>query len=209
MNIVKATELQTKEITALIYAAPGMGKTTALGYLPGKTLILDIDHSSDVLAGNENIDIVYIDNNLMNFNPVLQELEGGHTYDNICVDNLSELEKCMLTEYGKQGKNDGAPELIHYNRTNFKIVDYVRRFRALPGNTVFTAWEEMSEITYPSGEKYTRFVPMLGKKTKDGVCGLCNMVAHLEYGKESSQTAYAKDQVYKRKYCEIGGLISG
>jgi phage nucleotide-binding protein len=177
-------------------------------------MILDIDHSTDVLAGAKNVDIVYIDSALTNLMPVLEELEQGHDYDNICVDNLSELEKCMLTEMGKTGKNGGAPELVHYNRTNFKLVDYIRRFRSLKGNIIFTAWEEINEIIYPTGEKFTRFYPMLTGKTKDNVCGLCNIVAHLKFNEEGrifqleeTNIEYAKDQVYKRKQCKVKELI--
>ena len=94
MNIVNARNIKEKPMTALIYASPGAGKTTAIGELPGKTLILDIDHSSDVLAGKDNIDICYIKPDLSNLPETLAELESGACkgYDNIAVDNLSEME---------------------------------------------------------------------------------------------------------------------
>ena len=62
MQIYNATEIQNKKITALIYAPPGMGKTSAAKYFPGKTLVLDIDRTSDVLRGNKDIDICKIEN---------------------------------------------------------------------------------------------------------------------------------------------------
>ena len=39
-----ATEIKQEKATYLLYANPGVGKTYALGYLPGKPLILDIDN---------------------------------------------------------------------------------------------------------------------------------------------------------------------
>ena len=39
-----------------IYGKPGVGKTTAVKYLTGKTLVLALDNSDKVLAG-EDIDI--------------------------------------------------------------------------------------------------------------------------------------------------------
>ena len=58
MKITKATELNNKKSCYLIYANPGMGKTTAIKFIKGKTLLIDIDKSSIVLKGEKNIDIV-------------------------------------------------------------------------------------------------------------------------------------------------------
>ena len=61
MKITKATELNNKKSCYLIYANPGMGKTTAIKFIKGKTLLIDIDKSSIVLKGEKNIDIVEVD----------------------------------------------------------------------------------------------------------------------------------------------------
>ena len=49
MQILKATDLTEGKLTALIYGTPGMGKTTLLGTLPGRTLIIDVDKGTSVL----------------------------------------------------------------------------------------------------------------------------------------------------------------
>lgn len=215
MQITKAKDIKVKKTTALIYGSPGAGKTTVLGKLPGKTLLIDIDHSSDVLAGNENVDIVFINNDLTNLLPVLDELEKGHNYDNICIDNLSELEHAMLTAYGRAGNNDGVPGLQDYGRVNYKLMDYVRRFRGLNGNIIFTAWEVPKEIVSPTGEKYNQFQPDLRDKVQHNICGLCNVVGRLKQNEEddriiqlsSTKDTYAKDQVHKRKWCKTEEVI--
>ena len=61
LAIKNAKELSTDTTTYLIYGQPGVGKTSAIKYLPGRTLVVDIDKSSSVLAGEENIDIVEVD----------------------------------------------------------------------------------------------------------------------------------------------------
>ncbi len=43
MNIINAKDIQRTHLTVLIYGTPGMGKTTLLGNLKGRTLIVDVD----------------------------------------------------------------------------------------------------------------------------------------------------------------------
>ena len=95
MIIKNAKDIKATNGTYLIYAPPGMGKTTALKSLPGKTLVLDVDRTSKVLRGCENIDIVEIDNinTLKAWEETILDLYHNYKgkYDNICIDNVSEL----------------------------------------------------------------------------------------------------------------------
>jgi len=222
MEVIKSQDLPIAKVTGLIYGQPGAGKTTALSNIipkdGGKTLIIDIDNSSAVLRGITGIDIIKIGLDMRKWVECVEWLEDGadEDYALICVDNLTELEHQMLTEYGRLGKNDGAPELGHYNKTQFKIVDYVRRFRQMKPDILFTAWEDVKEIISPDGTKYTMQVPRLSGKSVDVVSGLCNMVARIEMGKderffrlEGTKMQYAKDQIYKRKFCSITNLLTG
>lgn len=214
MQITKAKDIKVKKTTALIYGTPGAGKTTVLGKLPGKTLLIDIDHSSDVLAGNENTDIVRI-KDLGELTGIIDELSSGHNYDNICIDNLTELQMAMEDYLGKNGNNGGIPSMHDYAVVNTKIRDYVRNFRALDGNIIFTAWEVPNKITAPDGTQYVQFVPELREKIRNNVCGLCNVVGRLKQNEEddriiqlsSTKDTYAKDQVHKRKWCKTEEVI--
>ncbi len=208
--------MSTEKQTDLLYGPPGMGKTTLLGQLPGKTLIVDVDRGTSVLQGKANIDVVRLDESLADLPKVLEMLEKDNPYDNVCVDSLSELEKAMLTVYGREGKNDGAPEQGHYLKVQFKIADYCRRFRALSGNTIFTAWEMQKEIIAQDGSKYTQARPMLGDKSVDLICGLCDVVGRIVISTkdgeryvwfEASQTVVAKDRLRKRKYCRFEEVV--
>ena len=62
VKIKSAKDFGEVKGTYLIYGPPGMGKTTTLKYLPGKTLLLDVDRTSHVLKGAANIDLIEIDN---------------------------------------------------------------------------------------------------------------------------------------------------
>lgn len=234
MKIEKCTDVSAIHTCGLIYAQPGSGKTTALALQPGRKLIIDIDRSSvaiqsqanqDKIAGLKenagNIDIIKVGCNMRLFEETLAELEKGayKDYDLICVDNLSELENQMLIEWGKTGKNDGAPEQRHYLLVQFKLVDYINRFRSLDTNVIFTAWEDLREVIDPSGEKYTKLVPLVARKHVDEICGKCNVVAHLEtildkdgnmkyyFRMAGDRTMSAKDQIYGRRTCKINELI--
>ncbi|HNX04115.1 MAG TPA: AAA family ATPase [Opitutales bacterium] len=216
MQLLNAAEMSTEKQTDLLYGPPGMGKTTLLGQLPGKTLIVDVDRGTSVLQGKANIDVVRLDESLSDLPKVLEMLEKNNPYDNVCIDSLSELEKAMLTVYGREGKNDGAPEQGHYLKVQFKIADYCRRFRALSGNTIFTAWEMQKEIIAQDGSKYTQARPMLGDKSVDLICGLCDVVGRIVISTkdgeryvwfEASQTVVAKDRLRKRKYCKFEEVV--
>lgn len=216
MQLLNAAEMSTEKQTDLLYGPPGMGKTTLLGQLPGKTLIVDVDRGTSVLQGKANIDVVRLDESLSDLPKVLEMLEKNNPYDNVCIDSLSELEKAMLTVYGREGKNDGAPEQGHYLKVQFKIADYCRRFRALSGNTIFTAWEMQKEIIAQDGSKYTQARPMLGDKSVDLICGLCDVVGRIVISTkdgeryvwfEASQTVVAKDRLRKRRYCKFEEVV--
>lgn len=226
-DIFNLEDLEQDSLLILLYGIPGIGKTTVLGNLKGKTLIIDVDKGTNVLSKKDyltdeqrkNIKVKRLKEDLSDLVPLLQELEKQNPYDNICLDTVTELEKSMLTVYGRLGKNDGAPELSHYNKVGFKIVDYCRRLRSLKSNIILTSWEAQKEYIAPDGTKYTQAVPMFSGKTADNIMGLCDIVGRVEIstkeeteGKRyirlsSSPIAVAKDKLDHRRYCEIQDLI--
>ena len=220
MRILKASELEDSKVTALIYAPPGYGKTTLLGGLPGKTLIVDVEGGASVLKNTgSDADIVTLGNTPGGIREIYDSLAKDCPYDNVCIDSLSELERWMLTLLGRDGKNNGAPELQHYGQVSFKITDCVRLFRSLPANVIFTAWETQGEVIASSGEKFTRAAPMLTGKTPDNICGLCDIVGQIVISAKdetrgqrfiklsSDMSTVAKDRVKKREYCKFEELI--
>lgn len=100
MKTKNGTEItKSKRAKIIMYSKPGDGKTTVAGLLPGKTLVLDIDGTSQVLEGYENVDVAEIDES----NPHDSILQFyGHAkanidkYDNIFIDNLTHYQKLWL-----------------------------------------------------------------------------------------------------------------
>lgn len=216
MQIIKIADLVTNNPTIMIYGAPGSGKTTVLGELPGKTLIVDIDRGTSTIAGiKKDISVIRIDS-VQDLFTLLEKLEKNCPFDNICIDSLSELQKIMLTELGRNGKNNSVPEMGHYQRVDFEITDLCRRFRNIGKVFVMTAWELVDEVVDDTGVKYPRSKPLLsGKTIAETVCGLCETVGRLCVNQEderrivftSRQSMYGKDRVLKRKFCKPEELI--
>ena len=221
MEIKKATDIVTPKGTYLIYGAPGMGKTSSAKYFPGKTLVLDIDRTSSVLKGCPNIDIVEVDNVDTDkaWTALLLDLFDHYKgkYDNVMVDNLSELERCILSDLGRQGKNRGVPAMGDYQVMQFRVVNSLRYLKQMDCNIILTAWEETDLYTESTGQQFNRSYPRLNKKVLDNVCGLCNVVGRLiinTEGKrgfilEATNSTYAKNQIDSRKGCLQEQLIAG
>ena len=223
MNITKATDLTTDNATYLIYANPGVGKTSALKHFPGKTLVIDIDKSSGVLKGEENIDIAEVDtHNIWKewMETVKELLDGDYSqYDNIVVDNVSELFRATLANLGREGKNNRVPEQSHYQRVDFTILDSLRALKKLDSRIIFTAWETSDLWEAENGQTFNRAYPDIRNKILNNFLGLCDVVARLvitkdEDGNEKrgfilqpSASIYAKNRLDDRKGCLVTDLV--
>jgi len=218
MEILNGKDMVPKFKTVMLYSRPGIGKTSALGALPGRTLVVDIDRGTSVLAGNENVSIVQMDAELKVMSEVIEMLDRKCEFENVCIDTLTEFERSMLAIKGKTGKNGGAPEMLHYNQVNYAVVSLVRRLRVLPVNVVLTAWLEYKDVIAIDGSKYSQAQPMFSGKTADQVCGLCDIVGELMMNPkddsrfvvfEPGPTRIARDRIWKRKFCKPEDLLRG
>ena len=218
-KITNATELKNSKGTYLIYGTPGMGKTTALKYLPGKTLVLDVDRTSKVLKGCKYIDIIEVDNiNTWDFwEQLILELYKNYKgkYDNIAVDNVSELERCILSDLGSKGRNKGVPSQGDYQYMQFRLVNSLRYMKNLDCNIIWTAWETTDLYTTADGQQFNRTYPQINGKILNNVLGLCDVVARLMINGEgqrgfvmsATNSIFAKNQLDDRKGCLQHELI--
>lgn len=222
LQIEKATEIETENGVYLIYAPPGTGKTSLLKFLPGKTLVLDVDRTSRVLKGEANIDISKIDNvnAWKNFGEVMKELAKMDlsSYDNIALDNISELERCMLADLGRQGNNNRVPGIQNYQQVQFFLMDAVRFLKTLGLNVIILAWETTDVWTTPEGQSFNRSYPQISLKIMQNMMGLCDVVGKLFYNEktdkrgiflQATDSIFAKNQMDARKHCMQDELIPG
>ena len=226
LEIKKATELTQSNATFLIYGNPGVGKTTAIKYLPGKTLVLDIDRSSTVLKGEENIDVVEIDahNIWKEWLDTVAELINNQSayaeYDNLVVDNVSELFRASLANLGRDGKNKRVPEQSHYQQVDFTILDSLRGLQKLNKRLIFTAWETSDQWTTEGGQAFNRSMPDIRFKIFNNFIGLCDVVAQLVvsvdqksdevkrgYILQPTNSVFAKNRLDDRAGCKVEDLI--
>lgn len=237
MELKKLSEAVEKKtpITGLIYCAPGVGKSTALGIIAekskGRTLVLDVDRTfinamkkMEIVHDLSKVDVVQIDNinTFDDWTKTLMDLDemnkrGELDYENICVDNISELERCILSDLGSKGKNKGVPAQADYQYMQFKLVNSLRFMKTWGKNIFWTAWETVEQFQNPDGSSYSRQYPKISLKIVDNICGLCDVVAKVAVNKEggrgfileATQNTYAKNQIDTRKGCLIEEFING
>ena len=233
---MKLTDLvkEKQPFTALLYCAPGVGKSTALGLIgeksKGKTLVLDVDRTfvptmakDEVVHDFSKFEVLQVDNinTWTDWTKKLTDLKAAKEagklteYKNICVDNISELERCILSDLGRQGKNKGVPAQADYQYMQFKLMDSLRFMKSLGLNVIWTAWETTEDYVTLDGTCYTRSYPKISKKIVDNVCGLCEIVGKIIVNKdgergvvmEATQNIYAKNQIDTRKICNVKEFI--
>lgn len=224
-----------RPITCLAYCAPGVGKSTFLGIIgeqsEGKTLVLDIDRTfiptmskNEVVHDFSRIEVWEVDNinTWDDWEAKLKTLKdlkeaGRLEWENICVDNLSELERCILSDLGSKGKNKGVPAQADYQYMQFKLVNTLRFLKSLGVNIYLTAWEINEQFQNPDGSSYTRLYPRVSAKIVDNICGLCDVVGKIRVNKEgqrgiqmeASSNVYAKNQRDTRKVCAVEDFLKG
>lgn len=237
MAYSKLQELVEKKqpYTAMFYCSTGVGKTTTAGLIAekskGKTLILDVDRTiatslgkGEVVKDISRIDIRQVDNvhTWDDWEKILMELAelkkaGKLDYENIVVDNISELERCILSDLGSKGKNKGVPAQADYQYMQFKLVNSLRFMKSLGVNVIWTAWETYENYTHPDGTQYTRSYPKISAKIVDNICGLCDIVGKIMAKQdgtrgiilEATQNVYAKNQIDSRKGCKVEEFVNG
>lgn len=209
--------VRSAKANIIVYSKPGDGKTTLAGLLPGKTLVLDIDGTSQVLSGYANVDVIKIDPNdphgrMVEFYAYAKANIAN--YDNIFIDNLTHYLKLWLLHKGEKTKS-GMPELKDYGILYNHLLKTVEIFNALDANIVYTAWETTRDIIHDDGQQYTQFIPDIPDKIVNHVMGIVHVVARLvrkvdgERGfiLEGNQSIFAKNHLDARKGCKQEDLI--
>ena len=229
---LKKIEAKNLPYTALLYCKPGVGKSTAIGLIAerseGNTLVLDIDRTitrtlakGEVVKDTSKVLVQEIDNihTFEAWTQILMEITpewlAKNNIKTVAVDNISELERCILSDLGSQGKNKGVPAQADYQYMQFKLVNSLRYMKGWGVNIIWTAWEMSENFTHPDGTQYTRLMPKISLKIVDNICGLCDQVGWITINKEGehgillepTQNIYAKNQVDSRKGCKVEEFI--
>ena len=201
---------------ALIFTQSGGGKTvnSTLVAAPNrkKNLLICTDNSSIVRKNfdRSNLTIQNV-GTVKDFVDAYQEGYQSKKYDNIILDNLSDLIDMWLLELDASGKFKDFRQAYQLVYQSLKRL--TRESTTLDCNTIFTAWSDTVEITLATGEVATRLQPKIPSKILDNICGLMNVVAYINtvtdkdgnkrwyYVTEGKPTLIAKDQIACRKSC--------
>lgn len=223
---------EKKPYTALLYCKPGGGKSTAIGLIAerseGNTLVLDIDRTimrtlakGEVVKDTSKVMVCQVDNinTFESWTQAIMEITPEFLKQNnittVAVDNISELERCILSDLGAKGKNKGVPAQADYQYMQFKLVNSLRYMKNWGVNIIWTAWETSEPFVNPDGTSYTRLQPKISLKIVDNICGLCDIVGWITINKDgdhgilldATQNIYAKNQVDSRKGCKVEEFI--
>ena len=204
--------------TAILYGAPGSGKTINATRLPGKSLLLSSDNSALVLKNFDRPNLTIKE--VANFKEFVDEFEmatSAEHFDNIIVDCLTDLIDAYIVEIREKGFSGDIRQ--HYLAIYTKVKFLVRKAAFCDTNCVFNCWEDTEMVTLDTGEVMNRVSPMLPAKIKQQVCGLCNIVAYVTsavtksgrqwyFATEGTPVRMAKDQLYLRKSCLPEDLFS-
>lgn len=205
--------------TAIIYGAPGSGKTINATRLPGKSLLLSSDNSALVLKNFDRPNLTVKE--VKSFKEFVETFEAATAkkqYDNIITDCLTDLIDAYIVELRENGFSGDIRQ--HYLALYTKVKFLVRKAAFCDTNCIFNCWEDIETVTLPSGEIVNRVSPMLPAKIKQQVCGLCNVVAYVTtandsngvkqwfYVTEGKPTIMAKDQLFLRKNCMPESLFT-
>ena len=192
--------------TAIIYGAPGTGKTVNSTRVPGKTLLISSDNSAVVLNNfqRDNLTVKAV----ATFKDYLDEFEKATTskqYDTIITDCLTDIIDGFIVECRESKAFNDIRQA--YMLVYTKVKALARKAAYCGTDCIFNCWEDVEEITTPSGEIKNRLSPMLPSKIKQQVCGLCNVIAYVTtatdkdgnkrwyYVTEARDTLMVKDQL--------------
>ena len=164
-NIKNTKDIANDGVKVLLYANSGFGKTTQLGTLEGKTVILSAESGLLVLK-NKDIDVIDIAS-IQTLGEVYVALASGElVYDNVGIDSLTEIGEMIVSELLEdEYYSDPSNAFVLWKEYSKRMMNVCKKFRDLKGvNVVLTS---LSEPVDSNGTmKYLPQIPAKKVQTK-------------------------------------------
>lgn len=204
---------QQPSFNMLIYGSSGVGKTRLAGSSDGvpelrRVLFIDVEGGTLTLRNSpyNELEVVRV-KSWRDMQLVYDELYAGlHSFSTVVIDSLTEVQKLSMDAVMKriveenEERDADVPGIREWNINIEQTRKFVRLFRDLPVNTIFTALEK-SDKNMRTGA--TRRKPSLSGKVADEVAAFLDIVVYLynkEVGTENKRvllTSHTEDTVAK------------
>lgn len=208
----------SKKYRWFIYGVAGVGKTTLSSFLKGKTFLLSLDdsfHRIKCWQGKNDIWVVDPDKPIEDLQEFVLEFKP-EDYDNLVVDNVSNLQKLWFIEKARESKNGLDNKMQHYGEFTNWIIRFFSKIFSYDVNILVTAWERQAKVTDPSGQEFEQYAPDLRDSPRDFVMGNSDVVGRMvqkpktgERGiiLQGSIDTYAKNRLSNDKGCKAEELF--
>jgi phage nucleotide-binding protein len=218
MPAVKFDDQTQAKWRILIYGAAGVGKSTMASTLPGKSYLLSLDDSYHRIDAFRNTDIWAIDpdkpvEDLADF---VRSFDPSN-YDNLIIDNVSNLQKLWFVEMAKQTKSGLDNQIQHYGEWTNYVIRFIAKMFSYDLNVFVTAWELQTPVTNAAGQEFQQYGPDLRSSARDYLMGNCDIVGRMIAKPQTGERGfilvgddgtYAKNRLDNRKGCKAEELLS-
>ena len=196
-EIKNTRDAHTDGVKILLFGASGLGKTTMLGTLSGKTLILSAESGLLVLR-DKDVDVIDIDS-VEKLGAIYIALKNGELkYDNVCLDSLSEIGEMIVKELDADDYyGDPSNTFPMWKEYSKKMISIAKSFRDLKGiNIVLTALAEPVEAN--GSIKYLPMIP--AKKAQAKLVSLFDEVYYYSFNKDKQRVLHTSgSNMYEAK----------
>lgn len=186
-EIKNTSSIHTDGVKILIHGCSGVGKTSLLGTLEGKTLVLSAESGLLVLK-DKDLDVIDI-NDIDKLGEVYVAIANGElVYDNIALDSLTEIGEMITSSLDKDDYyGDPSNTFPYWKEYSKRIMNIAKKFRDLKGsNLVLLALTEAVESN--GSVKYLPMIP--AKKAQAKLVSLYDEVYYYAFDKDGNRVLH-------------------
>lgn len=210
----KAGNKLDRGVSFVIYADPGVGKTTMCSTLPvGETVFIDCEAGLGPLMGSEHVVFRVDKTNPLQIEEFYKYLRTEkHPFKNVVFDNISDYE-AVLQHWLTTARTKQYPDIRERGDVAYKVDEIVLLFRDLVYqgiNVVMVAWGVDYKVKEGDGVTQTRTGPKVSNKVQTQMVGRYDIIGHLEVDEKSGNRwlLLGPDKQYLTK-THLKGLDTG